>query len=139
MTIEKCGIENRIERIDSESRTIAIELGKLTIAIEKLDERIDRADQSLDEIAQFGKRMADMMVQLVKVETLLNSNQETNNRQTRKLEELDQRLDELENSSKTIKTAIRWIVACVGIILTQFGSDLIKGIINLTTGTIAGK
>lgn len=139
MTIEKCGIESRIERIDSESRTIAIELGKLTIAIEKLDERIDRADQSLDEIAQFGKRMADMMVQLVKVETLLNSNQETNNRQTRKLEELDQRLDELENSSKTIKTAIRWIVACVGIILTQFGSDLIKGIINLTTGTIAGK
>lgn len=139
MTIEKCGIENRIERIDSESRTIAVELGKLTIAIEKLDERIDRADQSLDEIAQFGKRMADMMVQLVKVETLLNSNQETNNRQTRKLEELDQRLDELENSSKTIKTAIRWIVACVGIILTQFGSDLIKGIINLTTGTIAGK
>ncbi len=139
MAIEKCGIENRIERIDSESRTIAVELGKLTIAIEKLDERIDRADQSLDEIAQFGKRMADMMVQLVKVETLLNSNQETNNRQTRKLEELDQRLDELENSSKTIKTAIRWIVACVGIILTQFGSDLIKGIINLTTGTIAGK
>lgn len=139
MTIEKCGIENRIERIDSESRTIAIELGKLTVAIEKLDERIDRADQSLDEIAQFGKRMADMMVQLVKVETLLNSNQETNNRQTLKLEELDHRLDELENSSKTIKTAIRWIVACVGIIITQFGSDLIKGIINLTTDTIAGK
>ena len=124
MTVEKCGIENRIERIDSESRSIAIELGKLTIAIEKLDERIDRADQSLDEIAQFGKRLTDMMVQLVKVETLLNTTQETNNKQTKKLEDLTDRLEELERNAKTVKTAIRWIAASIGLILTQFSESL---------------
>lgn len=129
MTTEKCGIENRIERIDSESRNIAIELGKLTFAIEKLDERIDRADQSLDEIAQFGKRLTDMMVQLVKVETLLHSTQETNNKQSKKLEDITDRLEELERNAKTVKTAIRWIAASIGLMLTQFGESLFNWLI----------
>ena len=70
-----------------------------------------------------------MMVQLVKVEALLHSTQETNNKQTKKLEDLTDRLEELERNAKTVKTAIRWIVASIGLMLTQFGESLFNWLV----------
>jgi prefoldin subunit 5 len=120
-----CSIENRIERMDSENRELAVTLAKLATSIDHLDERIDKADQSLTGIAEFARKWDQIFQKMSSVETMLIAAQEADRRITATTEKLDKRVDALEGKAKSLTVAIRWVVAMIGALALQFSERVI--------------
>lgn len=73
--------------------------------------------------------MISVQSQLRSIEDLLQKNHTVNEQQNMQLKKTEERLDDLEHSSKTLKTAIRWIAASIGLMLTQFSESLFNWLV----------
>lgn len=113
--------ELRIERIDLDNRDIAIELAKLGTAVNKIDTDIHK-------LIEIGSSIISIKYQISSIEDLLQKNHQVNEQQNVKLNELQDRLEDLEHASKTVKTAIKLIFAGIGLMLTQFSETVFNWI-----------
>jgi methyl-accepting chemotaxis protein len=121
---EPCTLHNRVERIDSDSRDLAVEIAKLTSSIDRLDDRIDRTDQALEKLVELAGNWQNMAHQMARVETLLLAGQEINKKMESRIDAINNRVSNLEGTVKLIIRSIKWIVAAIGALLLQFSDRI---------------